>query len=90
MEGNFYVSDIVIDRELKSKYGIAYRKCPMESKNYGQCVEACQINRNLQRNSCAKERHALRACISKHLRDSSAGSTTSSNAASNSCGAQNQ
>ncbi|KAG5485473.1 hypothetical protein LSCM1_07557 [Leishmania martiniquensis] len=78
MEGNFYVSDVVIDRELKSKYGMAYAKCPNETKRYGQCVEAGQINRNLQRDSCAKERHALRACVSRHLRDCAAGSTASS------------
>ncbi|KAL7700630.1 hypothetical protein N2W54_005344 [Lotmaria passim] len=67
MEGNFYVSDVVIDRELKSKYGRAYVKCPNEAKRYGQCIEAGQINRNLQRNSCIEERLALRACVSKHL-----------------------
>ncbi|KAG5506577.1 hypothetical protein JIQ42_06829 [Leishmania sp. Namibia] len=78
MEGNFYVSDVVIDRELKSKYGMAYIKCPNEAKRYGQCVEAGQINRTLQRDSCAKERQALRACVSKHLRSSAAGNTASS------------
>lgn len=72
MEGNFYVADVVIDRELKSKYGIAYLQCPNEAKRYGQCVEAGQINRNLQRNSCLEERRALRACVTKHLRDGSA------------------
>ncbi|GET86288.1 hypothetical protein LtaPh_0903800 [Leishmania tarentolae] len=76
MEGNFYVSDVVIDRELTSKYGMAYRKCPNESKRYGQCVEAGQINRNLQRDSCAAERHALRACVAKHLRSIAAGRRT--------------
>lgn len=72
MEGNFYISDVVIDRELKSKYGKAYIQCPNEAKRYGQCVEAGQINRNLQRNSCVEERKALRACVSKHLRDTAA------------------
>ncbi|CAJ1006063.1 hypothetical protein Q4I28_001379 [Leishmania naiffi] len=87
MEGNFYVSDIVIDRALNSKYGMAYTKCPNESRRYGQCIEAGQINRNLQRDSCAKERQALRACVLKHLRDSAAGSTASPAASD---GAQSQ
>ncbi|KPA77520.1 hypothetical protein ABB37_06903 [Leptomonas pyrrhocoris] len=74
MEGNFYVSDVVVDRELKSKYGKAYLKCPQEAKRYGECIEAGQINRNLQRNSCVEERHTLHACVSKYLRAGAAAS----------------
>jgi NADH dehydrogenase [ubiquinone] 1 alpha subcomplex assembly factor 8 len=74
MEGNFYISDVVIDRELKSKFGKAYIKCPNEAKRYGECIEAGQINRSLQRNSCLEERRALRACASKHLREDAVGS----------------
>ncbi|KPI83147.1 hypothetical protein ABL78_7825 [Leptomonas seymouri] len=74
MEGNFYISDVVIDRELKSKYGKAYIKCPKEAKRYGECIEAGQINRNLQRGSCLEERRALRACVSAHLRSDTAAS----------------
>lgn len=74
MEGNFYISDVVIDREMKSKYGKAYLKCPNESKRYGVCIEGGQINRSLQRNTCAEERHALRTCVSKHLREEAAAS----------------
>ncbi|KAK7198914.1 hypothetical protein NESM_000858200 [Novymonas esmeraldas] len=72
MEGNFYVSDVVVNRELKSKYGRAYLQCPNESRQYGQCIEAGQINRSLQRGSCAEERRALRACVSRHLRSNTA------------------
>lgn len=68
MEGNFYISDTVVDRELRSKYGRAYEKCGPEAKAYGTCVESGHINHDLERNSCVEERRALRQCVDKHLK----------------------
>ncbi|KEG06243.1 hypothetical protein DQ04_15051000 [Trypanosoma grayi] len=66
MEGNFYVSGTVIQRELRSHYGSCLAKCRDEAAAYGRCVEAGQINRNLAHGSCSEERRALRACVDAH------------------------
>lgn len=68
MEGNFYISDVVIDRELESKYGQAYQQCRTESRAYGSCIEAGQINRNLSRDYCRELRIALRTCVDGNLK----------------------
>ncbi|CAD2220506.1 hypothetical protein AGDE_00807 [Angomonas deanei] len=68
MEGNFYVSDIVIDQPINSRYGKAYAKCPHEAQRYGTCLEMGEINRNLAHNMCVEERKALRECVDKHLK----------------------
>ncbi|KAH9586374.1 hypothetical protein LSM04_008443 [Trypanosoma melophagium] len=66
MEGNFYISDTVIQRELQSRYGRCFTQCREEVNAYGRCVEAGQINRNLTQGLCSNERRALRACVEAH------------------------
>lgn len=68
MEGNFYISDTVVNRPLHSRYGLAYERCPVAAAAYGTCVEKGQVNRHLSAHQCASEREALRQCVNKHLR----------------------
>ncbi|CCW69536.1 unnamed protein product [Phytomonas sp. Hart1] len=68
MEGNFYISDIIIDFKLGSNYSIAYEHCKEEALSYGKCMETSQINRSLSKNLCLHERQKLRQCIDNRLR----------------------
>ena len=73
MEGNFYVSETAITRELASRLGHAFTKCAAEAKDYGKCVEGFQINKELKKDACQQQRLALRACadiVSKAARKS--------------------
>jgi len=67
MEGNFYISDVVVDRTVRSKYGAAYEHCKDEALRYGRCVEGGHINRDLRCSMCAAERDELSRCVRKHL-----------------------
>ncbi|RHW68080.1 uncharacterized protein TEOVI_000621800 [Trypanosoma equiperdum] len=69
MEGNFYVSDFVIKRALRSNYGHCFTRCRDEVAAYGRCVESGQINRNLSQGLCAEERRALRACVDARAKE---------------------
>lgn len=62
MEGNFYISEIAVRRELKSKFGKSVLQCPDEMKEYAKCVETAHVNKNLSKGVCAKERAALMKC----------------------------
>jgi hypothetical protein len=79
MEGNFYVSETSIDRELKSKLGHAYMKCPQEAKEYGKCVEGFQINKDLRKDVCAQQRNELRRCVDAAVHASRGPSSLGSN-----------
>ncbi|CUG23490.1 Hypothetical protein, putative [Bodo saltans] len=68
VEGNFYVAETVIRRELKSKFGQALTKCPTESATYAKCIDARQVNRTMERGCCDEERKALRKCVDKHTK----------------------
>lgn len=68
MEGNFYISDKVVDMEITSKYNIAYSQCREAAEAYGRCVEGGQINRALKKDICQAERAALRDCVREYLR----------------------
>jgi hypothetical protein len=67
-EGNFYVAETVIRRELKSKFGKGLTKCPAESEAYAKCIDARQVNRTMQRGCCESERKALRSCVDRHTK----------------------
>lgn len=67
-EGNFYVAETVIRRELRSNFGKALIKCPTESEEYAKCVDARQVNRTMERDCCAAERKALKKCVDKQTK----------------------
>lgn len=62
-EGNFYVSEVVMRRELRSNFAKAMTHCKEQSAAYAKCVDAAQVNRNLNRDVCAPERLELRKCV---------------------------
>eukprot|EP00796_Vickermania_ingenoplastis_P000621 gene623-343_t len=77
MEGNFYVSDKVVDLEIASHYSRAYAQCRPQAEAYGRCVEGGQINRALKKNICEEQRHALRECVKEYLEAKKTGLTSS-------------
>lgn len=68
MDGNFYISDKVIDTAISSKYSVAYEQCREPAEAYGRCIEGGQINRMLKKNVCESERAALRECVKEYLK----------------------
>lgn len=66
MEGNFYISEIAVRRELKSNFGKSCLQCPKEMEHYAKCIEAAHINKNLAKGVCGKERKALMECTNGH------------------------
>ncbi|EPY31594.1 hypothetical protein STCU_03377 [Strigomonas culicis] len=68
MEGNFYISNKIIDRKLQSQYGNAYRHCPQEAAAYGSCIEAGLVNRSTPQHLCHAQREALTRCVTTQLK----------------------
>ena len=66
MEGNFYVSEVVIRNELKSNFGRCTLQCPAEMKAYAKCVETLHVNKALKKDVCKLERESLRICTDKN------------------------
>lgn len=71
MEGNFYISDKVVDNVITSRWSQAYQTCREPAQLYGRCVEGGQINRALKKNLCEAQREALRQCVRLALQASS-------------------
>lgn len=66
MEGNFYVSEVVIRNELKSNFAKCTLQCPTEMKSYAKCVESLHVNKALKKDVCKAEREALRSCTDRN------------------------
>ncbi len=63
MEGNFYVSTVVVQSELRSKLGRAYEHCRHFGLEYAKCVEIHHANRDIKQDVCVEQRQALNKCV---------------------------
>ena len=64
-EGNFYVSNTVMKKPLRSSLGAAYLDCRGEAREYAKCVEKYHANKEMKKDVCLEERTLLDQCVDK-------------------------